>query len=123
MKYLQLNDIDAYKRALSLSGYVWNLVVKWDWFAKQTVGMQFVKAVDSASANVAEGFGRYFKKDKIRFYRISFGSITEVLDWNQKAKSRNLLNQKEYNHILKESKKLQKEINQLIKYTNLRLKQ
>jgi len=114
-RYLQLNDISAYKRALNLSNYVWKKVEKWDWFARQTIGAQFVKAVDSISANIAEGFGRWFKKDKIKFYRISFGSITESLDWNQKAKERKLLKESECDHILSELKTLPKELNQLIK--------
>lgn len=122
-KYLQLNDISAYKRALNLSNYVWKKVEKWDWFAKQTIGVQFVKAVDSISANIAEGFGRWFKKDKIKFYRISFGSITESLDWNQKAKERKLLKESECDHILSELKTLPKELNQLIKYTKIKLKE
>ncbi|MCK4663729.1 MAG: four helix bundle protein, partial [Bacteroidales bacterium] len=68
-KYLQLNDIDAYKIAFNLSNYVWKIVINWDWFAKKHVGGQFVEAIDSVSANIAEGFGRYHKKDKIKFYR------------------------------------------------------
>jgi len=68
MKYLQLKDIDCYKRALLLSNYIWELVIKWDWFAKKTVGVQFVEAVDSISSNIAEGFGRYGKRDKSKFY-------------------------------------------------------
>lgn len=122
MKYLTLSDIDAYKHSLELSNYVWNIVIKWDWFTKKTVGCQFVEAVDSISANIAEGFGRYFKKDKVRFYRISFGSIIEALDWNQKAKARNLLKKEEYEYILKTLKSLPKELNQLINYTNKKLK-
>ncbi len=121
-KYLQLNDIDAYKTAFNLSNYVWEIVVKWDWFAKKHVGGQFVETFDSISANIAEGFGRYHKKDKIKFYRYSSGSIKESLDWNEKSKIRNLLSNKEYNHIFRELDKLPKELNQLIKYTNLKLK-
>jgi len=123
MRYLQLNDIDSYKRAFALSNYIWQLVVCWEWLAKETIGVQITRAVDSISANIAEGFGRYFKKDKIRFYKISFGSIFESLDWTQKAKERNLITPEQYNHILNELKTLQLEINQLIKYTNLKLKQ
>ncbi|KKR32071.1 MAG: hypothetical protein UT64_C0043G0003 [Candidatus Falkowbacteria bacterium GW2011_GWF2_39_8] len=67
-KYLQLNDIKCYVLAFNLSNYVWKLVVKWDFFSKDTVGKQFVRAIDSVSANIAEGFGRYGKKDKIKFY-------------------------------------------------------
>ncbi|MFA5782022.1 MAG: four helix bundle protein [Bacteroidales bacterium] len=55
----------------SVSNYVWNVVIKWDWFAKRHVGGQFVEAIDSISANIAEGFGRYHKKDKIKFYHYS----------------------------------------------------
>lgn len=79
-KYLQLNDISSYKMAFQLSNYVWDIARKWDYFARKTIGSQFARAVDSISANIAEGFGRYHKKDKIRYYRISHGSIIESLD-------------------------------------------
>lgn len=121
-KYLQLNDIDCYKRSLALSNYVWGVIIKWEWFAKKTVGAQFVEAVDSISANIAEGFGRYSKKDKIKFYRISFGSVKESLDWNEKSKMRNLLTSKQYRRVLKELQLIPKEINQLIVFTKERLK-
>ena len=120
-KYLRLNDISAYKIAFELSNYVWNIVIKWDIFAKKTVGEQFIRSIDSISANIAEGFRRYYKKDKILYYRISFGSISEALDWNQKAKIRKLLKEEEYNYILNNLKKLPKEINSLIKFTNQKL--
>ena len=123
MKYLQLKDIDCYIRALTLSNYVWDTVGGWSWFAKRTIGTQFVDAVDSISANIAEGFGRYNKKDKIKFYRYSFGSGKESLDWNQKAKIRKLVTDEKYQHILNDLQALPKEINQLIQYTNQKLKE
>ena len=119
--YLKLNDISAYKISFHLSNYVWDIVVKWDYFAKDTVGKQFARSIDSISANIAEGFGRYSKKDKIKFYRYSFGSLKESLDWNEKAKTRNLLTEEQYQYILKELQKLPKEINWLIKFTNEKL--
>ncbi|HHT9144672.1 MAG: four helix bundle protein [Candidatus Brocadiaceae bacterium] len=117
--FLQLNDVQPYKTALKLSNYVWEIVIRWDCFAKDTVGKQFVKAVDSISANIAEGFGMYFKKDKINFYRYSNGSVKESFDWNEKAKIRNLID--EYQHIFNELQKLPKEINTLVKITNNKL--
>ena len=120
-KYLQLNDISCYKRALFLSNYVWDIVITWNWFAKRTVGIQFVTAIDSISANIAEGFGRYNKKDKIKFYYYSFGSVKESLDWNEKSKIRELLSQDQYDHILNELQTLPKEIHHLIKFTNEKL--
>ncbi|MFA4995991.1 MAG: four helix bundle protein [Patescibacteria group bacterium] len=120
-KYLQLNDIEAYKVAFGLSNYVWDIVVEWDYFAKKTVGDQFVRAIDSISANIAEGFGRYGKKDKICFYRYSFGSAKESLDWNEKSIKRKLLKIEEYDYILSELQKLPLLINHLIKFTNEKL--
>jgi len=78
--------------------------------------------VDSISANIAEGFGRYTKKDKIKFWRYSQGSMNESLDWNQKAKVRDLINEKEYEFTFNELQKLPKAINSLILYTNQKLK-
>lgn len=121
-KYLKLNDIEAYKIAFNLSNYVWDIVVKWDYFARDTVGKQFVKATDSIAANIAEGFGRFSKKDKIKFYRYSFGSLHESLNWNQKGKVRNLLTEIEYQHIFSELQRLPKSIYHLINFTNQKLK-
>ncbi len=122
-KYLQLNDISCYKRALRLSNYVWKIVANWDWFAKRTVGVQFVTSIDSISANVAEGFGRFGKKDKCKFYYFSFGSNKEALDWNEKSKTRNLISDDDYAYILKELQLLPMEIHQLINFTNEKLKE
>lgn len=122
-KYLKLNDIDAYKIAFHLSNYVWDIVVQWEPFARRTLGEQFVTAADSISANIAEGFGRYFKKDKIKFYRYSTGSMKECFDWNEKSKVRKLLKPNEYEHIFGELQKLPEALNRLIKFTNSKLKQ
>jgi len=120
-KYISLNDVKAYKIAFHLSNYVWDVVVRWDHFAQNTIGRQLVNAIDSISANLAEGFGRYHKKDKIKFYRYSFGSVKESLDWNEKSKVRSLLKQEEYEHIYEQLSFLPKEINGLIKLTNRKL--
>jgi len=120
-KYLALNDISAYKISFHLSNDVWKIIVNWDNFAQKTVGVQFVRAVDSISANIAEGFGRYHKKDKSKFYRYSFGSLRESCDWNEKSKVRQLLQQEVYEHIFEQLMLLPREINMLIKYTNEKL--
>lgn len=121
--YVKLNDVPPYKRAFHLSNYVWDIVMKWDWFAQKTIGAQFVDAADSISANLAEGFGRYHKKDKIRFYHFSRGSTKECFDWNEKAKVRKLISDQEYKHIFKELDSLPVEINTLIKFTREKLRE
>ena len=121
-KFLKLNDIESFRIFFHLSNYVWDVVLKWTNFSQRTVGEQFVRAVDSISANIAEGFGRYGKKDKIKFYRYSQGSLSESLNWNEKAKIRKLLPTEEYKYIFGELQKLPKAINALILFTNQKLK-
>jgi len=77
--------------------------------------------MDSISANIAEGFGRYSKSDKIRFYRISYGSLLESVNWTEKSQTRNLLSQTEYSYIKERLNSLPKEINSLIRFTNIKL--
>lgn len=112
-----LNDVNAYKDAFSLSNSVWDTVSTWDNFAKDTIGKQYVRAIDSISANIAEGYGMHSKKDKIRFYRYARASAYECLDWTQKAKTRGLLSETEYEAIFETLKNLPKLINTHIKFT------
>ena len=73
-EFLKLEDITCYEIASELSDYVWEIVSKWDIFTKKTIGSQFVDATDSIAANIAEGFGRFHKKDKQKFYYNARGS-------------------------------------------------
>ena len=121
-KFLKLSDIESFRISFHLSNYVWDVVLKWSSFSQRPVGEQFVRSVDSISANIAEGFGRYGKKDKIKFYRYSQGSLSESLNWNEKSKIRKLLSVEEYKYIFGELQKLPKAINALILFTNQKLK-
>lgn len=113
--------MNAYKIAFHLSNYVWGIVFEWKNFERRTVREQFVTAIDSISANIAEGFGRYSKKDKMKFYRYAFGSLKESLHWNEKAGKRKLITGEQHAKIFKELNVLSKEINALIKLTNIKL--
>jgi four helix bundle protein len=121
-RFLQLNDLTSYVSAFAFSNEVWQVVTTWDYFARDTIGKQFVNAADSISANIAEGFGRYHKKDKIKFYYYSLGSVKECTDWCNKAKVRNLISDELHLKINEILERLPKEIHQLIKFTNERLK-
>ncbi|WP_303923842.1 four helix bundle protein [Draconibacterium sediminis] len=121
-EYLTLEKISAYTKAFEFSNEIWNVVLTWDYFAKDTVGKQLVKAVDSISANIAEGFGRYSKKDKVRFYRISMGSLEEVGDWIKKSSARELISTQDGIDYFQTLDSLRKEIYNLINYTNEKLK-
>ena len=119
----RLGNIECYRLSFRLSNQLWDIVMTWSHFAQTTVGQQLVRAMDSVSANIAEGFGRHGKRDKIKFYRVARGSLMEVLDWNEKARVRQLLTADQYNAIFVELQKLPKSLNTLIKYTQNSLKE
>lgn len=121
-EYLNVHKLSAYKKSFKLSQLVWNLIISWEYFAKDTIGKQLVRAVDSVSANIAEGFGRYHKKEKIHFYYISKASALESLDWIEKAYLRNLIDEINYQQIKTTREYLPKELNNLIAFTNEKLK-
>jgi hypothetical protein len=59
----------VYELAEILADQIWEIVVKWDIFAKDTVGKQITCAADSIGANIAEGTGRGSFQDNRRFVR------------------------------------------------------
>ena len=121
-RYIDFTELSSYKLSYELSNLVWDIVLSWDYFARDTVGKQLVRSCDSISANIAEGYGRYTKKDKIHFYRYSSASLNETKSWLSKSSHRNLISKDVYNNLLEIVNKLPKEINTLIKYTENKLK-
>ena len=70
-----LEKLEVYQLAVLFSDKIWDLVSEWDYFKKDTIGKQIVRSADSISANIAEGYGRYYYKDSKQFYFYSRGSI------------------------------------------------
>ena len=58
-----LEKLEVYLLAEAFSDKIWNIVVAWDYFKKDTIGKQLARSADSISANIAEGYGRYFYKE------------------------------------------------------------
>jgi len=95
MAKTNFENLRVYQLAENLADQVWSIVVKWNVFARDTVGKQLVKAADSVGANIAEGTGRGTFVDNRRFVRIARGSLNETQHWLRRAYKRHLLNDKE----------------------------
>lgn len=121
--FLRIQDVPAFNAADSLSDKVWNIIISWDIFSKRTLGEQLVKAFDSISANIAEGFGRHFKKEKIRFYYYARGSTIEAQTWIDKAYRRGLINKKQHELSSSKLNTIPRQINHLINLTRRKLRQ
>jgi four helix bundle protein len=87
----EVYELDVYKLAEQLSDLIWNDFDTWALKAKQTIGYQAVRASDSISANMAEGYGRYTAADRRKFYHYSRGSFEETKAWLRKAIRRKVI--------------------------------
>lgn len=111
-----LEKLEVYNIAEKFSDNIWDVVVKWDYFKKDTVGKQLVRAADSISANIAEGYGRYFYKESKQFYFYSRGSIQETKSWLSKCLRRKIIAQEICEPLIELCKKLLLMLNAFIKF-------
>jgi four helix bundle protein len=99
MAHQSFEQLRVYQAAEKLADEVWDIVVGWNYFAKDTVGKQLVRAADSIGANIAEGCGRWNYRDNRRFVRIARGSLNECKHWLRRAFRRKLLTAEEVSVI------------------------
>jgi four helix bundle protein len=92
-------NLKVYQMAENLADEIWDVVLGWDRFARDTVGGQIVRAADSIGANIAEGSGRGSFQDNRRFIRIARGSLKETQHFLRRAYKRKLLDENQVNKI------------------------
>jgi four helix bundle protein len=93
-------QLRVYQNAEALADVVWDSVVHWDNFSRDTVGKQLVRSADSIGTNIAEGHGRGSALDNRRFVKIARGSMNETVHHLRRAFRRGLLTE-EQTHRLK----------------------
>ena len=91
MERSNFENLQIYKLSEDLADNVWEIVLEWNQFARDTVGKQLVRAADSIGANIAEGTGRKSYADNKRFVFIARGSVNETKHWLRRAYKRRLL--------------------------------
>lgn len=95
MAKTNFESLRVYQLSETLADEIWTIVMKWNVFARDTVGKQLVRAADSIGANIAEGTGRGTFVDNRRFVRIARGSLNETQHFLRRAYKRKLLNDKD----------------------------
>jgi four helix bundle protein len=109
-----LEDIEIFRLAEEISDKWWNIVSEWSPFAKDTIGKQLVRAVDSIGANIAESYGRYHFAEKINHLYYSRGSLYEAKFFAQRAFKRKLLSEKVYDEMSSDLSKIAPMLNAYI---------
>jgi four helix bundle protein len=113
-----LEKLEVFELAELFSDEIWNFVVSWDYFRKDTIGKQLARSADSVSANIAEVYGRYYYKDSKRFYFYSRGSLQETKSWLQKCKRRKIIEEIKCDELLAKAEVILVKLNAYIKFVS-----
>jgi len=99
MSKSRFENLEIYLLSEVLADLIWDLVLTWDTFAKDTIGKQIVEASDSIGANIAEGSGKGSDLDFKRYCKIARGSLFETKHFLRRAYKRKLLKEEEVKKI------------------------
>jgi four helix bundle protein len=84
-------ELRVLREAEVVADGIWEQVVEWEPFAREVVGGQLTRAVDSIGANIAEAFGRFHYGEKLQFLYYARGSLFETKYWLNRASARGLM--------------------------------
>lgn len=119
---MDLEELKVYQLSMDMSEKIWSHIMKWDFFAKDTIGKQLIKAADSVAANLSEGFGRFFYKEAKQFSYYSRGSLYETKTFLRKSFNRSLISKEDFDSLSDEIRiiaiKLNNYINSIGKGSN-----
>ena len=99
MARTNFESLKVYQLSEQLADEIWEIVLEWNAFARDTVGKQLVKAADNVGANITEGTGRGTYVDNRRFVIIARGSLNETKHWLRRAFKRQLLTTNQINKV------------------------
>ncbi len=111
-----MKKLDVYLLAENFLDKIWAIVTTWDYFTKDTIGKQIARTADSISANIAEGYGRFYYQESKQFYFYSRGSIQETKAWLSKCLRRNIIDANICKELIDEAEKILAKLNAYIKF-------
>ncbi len=122
MERTNFEKLQVYQLSEKIADSIWNIVIAWDSFAKDTVGKQIVRSADSIGANIAEGSGRGSHQDNRRFVRMARGSLYETIHWLRRSYMRKLLSQSEFKKLRLLIEELTPKLNAFLRSVDQRIK-
>lgn len=108
-------DLDVWRKAVKFAEAVISVTEKLDTDRKHFRLVENLEAaVVSIAANIAEGKGRYSKKEFVQFLYIARGSLYEAVTFLEVIKNKKWVGETEYDSLLKDAEEIAKMINGLI---------
>lgn len=120
MKIQSFTDLIAWKEAHKLVLLTYKATNQFPKTEAHSLTDQMRRCVVSISSNIAEGFSRRGKKEKLQFYFTSKGSITELQNQLRVAKDIAYISKGEFQLIADQTVVVHKLLNGLIKSSSSR---
>ena len=114
-KIQSFTDLDAWGEGHKLVLMVYKTTKQFPKDELFALTSQMRRCAVSITSNVAEGFSRQSSKEKVQFYSISLGSVTELQSQLLIAKDIGYLVREQFQEIAQQSVKTHKIINGLVK--------
>lgn len=114
-KIKTFTDLDAWKEGHKLVLMIYKYSECFPKTELFGLTLQLRRCAVSITSNLAEGFSRQYYKEKIQFYSISLGSVTEFQNQTIVARDIKYIGEEVYKNIFDQSVVVHKIINGLIK--------
>jgi len=112
---MNIEELQVYNLSMDIAERVWSIIYKWNYFEKDTIGKQLIRAIDSVAANLSEGYGRFHYKENKNFCYYSRGSLYESKTWITKAFNRGLISEVDYESLKSDINTIGVKLNNYIK--------
>ena len=116
----RFEDVIAWQKARIFINHVYNVTKRFPPEERYGLTSQFQRAAVSIAANIAEGYKRLGKDDKIRFYNYSQGSLEECRCYIYLSQDFNYIAPDEAQTMINEIEEASKILNSIINSTKNR---
>lgn len=111
---MDLDDLQVYSLSMDLADKIYFLIEEFSYYQRDTLGKQWIGAIDSVSLNLSEGFGRFSYRDSRNFSIMARGSLYESKSCLQKVFRRNIVAKETFDVLLHEHNNLGIKLNNYI---------
>lgn len=120
VRYNDFRDLDVWKNCREVRLKIWEMCKVFPRDEIHRLSDQMIRASRSATANIAEGHGRFHYQENIQFCRQARGSLYELIDHLTVAEDCQYLDQDNSAAIIEETKSAIIVLNGYIRYLKKR---
>jgi len=121
-KITSFTKLDAWKEGHTLVIFIYTYTKTFPKEEMFGLTSQMRRCVVSITSNIAEGFSRNSWKEKLQFYAMALGSVTELQNQLLIARDVGYIAQKNFSQLANQSIVVSKILNGLIKTSRIRVK-